>query len=59
MECSCWSLVCYTTCILKLNKHLYSRIYFYIYMYLPECPQIDLYEFLTESELQQYYNAIK
>ncbi|XP_017959805.1 activated Cdc42 kinase-like isoform X4 [Drosophila navojoa] len=24
-----------------------------------ECPQIDLYEFLTESELQQYYNAIK
>ncbi|XP_068147133.1 activated Cdc42 kinase-like isoform X2 [Drosophila tropicalis] len=24
-----------------------------------EYPQIDLYEFLTESELQQYYNAIK
>ncbi|XP_032306966.1 activated Cdc42 kinase-like isoform X2 [Drosophila ananassae] len=24
-----------------------------------ECPQIDLYEFLTESELQQYYNAVK
>jgi len=39
--------------------HLYTRIYFYIFLYLPECPQIDLYEFLTESELQQYYNAIK
>ncbi|XP_054736937.1 activated Cdc42 kinase-like [Anastrepha obliqua] len=24
-----------------------------------ECPQIDLYEFLTEAELQHYYNAIK
>ncbi|KQS62774.1 activated Cdc42 kinase-like isoform X2 [Drosophila erecta] len=24
-----------------------------------EYPQIDLYEFLTESELQQYYNAVK
>ncbi|XP_016958017.1 activated Cdc42 kinase-like isoform X2 [Drosophila biarmipes] len=26
---------------------------------LAEYPQIDLYEFLTESELQQYYNAVK
>lgn len=25
----------------------------------PECSQIDLYEFLTEAELQHYYNAIK
>ncbi|XP_067631079.1 activated Cdc42 kinase-like [Eurosta solidaginis] len=24
-----------------------------------ECPQIDLYEFLTEAGLQHYYNAIK
>ncbi|XP_065370428.1 activated Cdc42 kinase-like [Calliphora vicina] len=24
-----------------------------------DCPQIDLYEFLTEAELQHYYNAVK
>jgi len=35
------------------------NVFIFVHSPLPEYPQIDLYEFLTESELQQYYNAVK
>ena len=40
----------------QLIKEFFIKLKFLCFS---ESPQIDLYEFLTESELQHYYNAVK
>lgn len=45
---------------IKINKclNVIFHIIFFIFL-LPEPKNIDLYEFLVESELQHYYNSMK
>lgn len=38
---------------------IFFSLFWFVFIVIEPKPVIELYDFLVESELQQYYNAIK